>query len=270
MKIFNLEMEWIHQLQDTLRSNLLDWFFIGWHYIDTIFFTMLVIVAVWALFDRKIGIKMTYIFILSYVMNKFLKVTFGLPRPCQLDPSVAVWVCFYKFGFPSAAAQSATIYLGLVLIEFKKRIHWVWGALFAFFLCFSRIYLGLHFFHDILGGIAVGAFLVLIYWKIFPKLEPYWRWGVIFFPFLILPVIIHSAPIFFWLSLGVAVGLLLPQQSLKNKRAHFISLLIGVVLFMLGITHFPKWTAPFALIMGFWVSFLGSYCAKTLLSRKWI
>lgn len=168
---FNQQLEWIRDIQHALRSPILDWFFIGWNYLDTLPFVMLVIIVVWTFIDKKIGVKMFFILILSGVLNKFLKGVFELPRPCHLDPSVSVWVCYPYFGFPSGAAQSAMIYLGVLLIECKRRIYWLWGILFALLLCFSRIYLGLHFFTDILGGLVVGALLMLIYWKIFPFLS---------------------------------------------------------------------------------------------------
>ncbi len=255
MKIFNLEMEWIHQLQHALRTPLLDWFFIGWNYLDTFAFSMIVIIAVWTLVDRKIGIKMLYILILSGVLNKFLKTIFGLPRPCHLDPSMTVWVCYPNFGFPSGAAQSAMIYIGVLLIETKKRINCLWGVLFGLLLCFSRIYLGLHFFTDILGGLVVGALLVLLYWKLSPLLESYWKWGVLLFPFLLLPMISHPTMIFFWSSLGVGLGLFLPQKAIENKWVDFSIVLIGCALCLAGLTLFPKLSPIFSLLMGFWLSF---------------
>lgn len=262
MKIFNLEMEWIHEIQNTLRTPLLDWFFIGWNYLDTFAFSMIVIIGVRTLIERKIGIKMLYILILSGVLNKVLKAGFGLPRPCHLDPSVTVWVCYPNFGFPSGAAQSAMIYLGVLLIETKKRINWLWGALFGLLLCFSRIYLGLHFFTDILGGIVVGAFLVLLYWKLFPLLEPYWKWAALLFPFLLLPLVSKPTFIFFWISLGVGLGLLLPPKSINNKWIDFSIVLVGCVLCLFGLTLFPKLSPFFSILMGFWLTFSKTIAGK--------
>lgn len=257
---FDLQMKWIQDLQHALRSPLVDWFFIGWNYFDTLPFVMVVIVSVWTLIDRKIGIKMFYIFVLSGVLNKFLKGVFGMPRPCQVDPSVAVWLCYPNFGFPSGAGQSAMLYIGLLLIECKRKIYWLWGILFALVLCFSRIYLGLHFFIDILGGLAVGAVLTLIYWKVFPLLEKHWKWAIFVFPFLLLPMIHKSTLIFFWISLSAAAGLLLSDKKEKMPRMRVrvmqaVSVIAGVSLCLIGMTIFPKFSAFFGLLLGFWLSY---------------
>lgn len=259
MPRFDLQMQWIEQIQKTLRSTFLDGFFIGWDYVESIYFVMLLIIIVWYLIDRKIGIKMFYILLFSVVMNGFIKTLLEWPRPCQIEPSTTVWTCYTTFGFPSGAAQSAMIYLGVLLIECKKKIYWLWGALFAFLLCFSRIYLGLHFFTDILAGLGLGAILVLIYWKIFPLLERKWKHVIILFPFLILPFTVHATLIFFYISIGAGIGLLLPVKKEKKPWIEALSASLGCVFFLfLGLVAFPHLSPLLAVLAGFWVSFMGS------------
>jgi len=259
MPNFNLELEWIHQIQHALRSTAMDWFFIGWNYVESVPFILLIIAVIWYLINRKIGIKMFYILVLSGVLNKFFKGVFNWPRPCHLDPSVTVWICYPTLGFPSGTAQMAMIYFGALMIECRRKIYWLWGLLFALIFCFSRIYLGLHFFIDIFGGLLIGAILVLIYWKLFPLLESKWKYVIIFFPLLLLPFIDKFTLVFFWLSIGVGIGLLLPRKEKRKPWAELISVIIGCTFFLwIGYILFPKLAPPMGILAGFWFSYLGS------------
>ena len=181
--MYTLELEWIHRMQSALRSPWMDRFFIAWNYADTTFFWMFLVLVVWYFFNRKIGIRLIYIFLLNGLINGVLKAAFDLPRPCQIDSSLGV-LCLLSPGFPSGAAQSAILFSGIIFLETKNLLYRYLGLLFAVFLCFSRIYLGVHFFTDILGGLVVGAVLLLIYGKVFPLMEKRWKVGVWIFPFV--------------------------------------------------------------------------------------
>lgn len=165
-----IELEWIQQLQSALRSTWMDYFFIAWHYVDTPAFSIFLILVVWFLIDQSIGIRLACILPLSEVINKLLKGFIGLPRPCQIDSLVGV-LCLPSPGFPSAAAQTAILIAGIVFIETRKTLYRWLGVLFALVLSFSRIYLGLHYFSDILGGWIVGGVLLIVYSKLFPLFE---------------------------------------------------------------------------------------------------
>lgn len=260
MNLIDLEMQWLREFLNWVRSPWINWIFIGLNWVDTLGFVLIAISIVWYLMDRKVGIKMFYIFVLSGVLNKLIKHYFDLPRPCQLDPSLGL-VCFKSPGFPSGAAQSAMLYLGIILIECKKKVYWLLGGIFAFLLCFSRIYLGVHFFTDILGGIVIGGGLVFLYWKVFPKLEKYWKPFLFIFPFIILLLYPKVTLPFFWVSLTVGIGLLFYDQKgipkWKQKIIQTLSVLIGVVGSLIGIAFLPTYSLLLAVLCGFWLSYIG-------------
>jgi len=265
------ELEWIHRLQDALRSPWMDRIFLGWNYIDSLGFLLLVLVLVWYLVDRRIGIRLAYILMLSSVVNVFLKYFFGLPRPCQIDPSVSV-ICSAAPGFPSGAAQTAIILAVVIILECRKRLYWYLGLVFAFLLCFSRIYLGLHYFTDILGGLASGGLLLLIYWKVFPIMEKQWKIAILLFPLLLLIIGQSSALFFFWSSIGIAIGLLLNEKfkidtkgSWRKRSLQALTVLIGLTLFALMFykgNSSLKWL--FGLGAGLWLSHLGAWSVQKL------
>ena len=171
-----LELELIRKLHHFLRSPDLDTFFRSWDFFDRTDFMIILIPFVWFVVDRRIGIRLFYLLILSAVINKVCKIFLGLPRPSHLSTDIAV-LNHETPGFPSGAAQTAVILSSLIIIECKRRFFWILGLLFGLCLCFSRVYLGLHFPSDIFGGMIVGGLLVCIYVKAFPIIENKWtKW----------------------------------------------------------------------------------------------
>jgi undecaprenyl-diphosphatase len=162
-RLHQIELEWIRVLHQ-YRTPWLDSWFIFSNHFDTAFFTVSLILIVSALVSWKIGIRMAIIFTISFLLNKLLKYAFNLPRPNHLDPSLGL-VNPASPGFPSVAAQSAVLFAGILILESRRWWRFIVGPLFALNLCFSRIYLGVHFPSDILGGLFAGFILLWIYSK---------------------------------------------------------------------------------------------------------
>lgn len=267
----NTELEYIHRLQEGLRSPFLDTFFIGWSFVDTFGFGILLIGIVWYLIQRSIGIKLFYILMISTVMNFFFKHLFDLPRPCQIDPSVAVFGCHPSPGFPSGAAQTAILIAGIIFLETKRPLYRLLGILFAFFLCLSRVYLGVHYFTDILGGLAIGALLLVVYQKLFPALKKHWKLLSLLFPvfiFLMTPYFKFQM----WISLGISLGLILADKKQFQISPHFkirflqaVTAILGTYLIIQAAKANPWVLIPGLVLGGFWFSFLNSYLIK-----KWV
>jgi undecaprenyl-diphosphatase len=94
------------------------------------------------------------------VLNNLLKLGFGRPRPTVVEWGTTAM----SWSFPSGHAMSATVVYGTVaylaarLQEHRK--HRVITLTLAFFLilaiCFSRMYLGVHYPSDVIAGIIIG------------------------------------------------------------------------------------------------------------------
>jgi hypothetical protein len=180
--------------------------------------------------------------------------------------------CSLEPGFPSGAAQTATILAGIVLLETRRILYRVLALIFAFFLCFSRVYLGMHYPTDILGGIFVGGVLVLLYVFAFPKLEKHWKALVLSFPFVLLflgfrpPIALSWSLYFFCATLGVAFGLMTEAKMGAKKMPHLrmrgwqvTSVILGLgLLFLFGKLE-PKLKFITDMSQGYWLSFLGAW-----------
>lgn len=166
------ELDLIYALQKG-GSPFWNGFFGFLNFFDTHYFYLLLILAIWVIFGWKIGFRILFLLLFSAFINDFAKIGFQLPRPFMLDPKAALLFTIGGFGFPSAGAQNALLFASIFAHHMKK---W-WGYLIAFvyvaLIAFSRVYLGLHFFSDIAGGLFLGFLIFLVYRYLFPKIEAF-------------------------------------------------------------------------------------------------
>jgi len=106
-------------------------------------------------------------FLTDYGSVHFFKEVFQRLRPChQLDNIRIVDGCGALYSFVSSHAANTfalAFFIGL-LLKNKKEFFWLftWATLIGF----SRIYLGVHFPFDIVGGMFWGLFVSLLVYKL--------------------------------------------------------------------------------------------------------
>lgn len=122
------------------------------------FFLILVPLLYWSV-HKKVGKHLTYLLVISLSLNTIFKHAIRAPRPFWLDASLKL-AEETSYGIPSGHAQIATTMYPY--FAFWLRRSWVWllaigGVLL---MSLSRIYLGVHFLHDILGGQLLGLLIL--------------------------------------------------------------------------------------------------------------
>ena len=165
---YDIQLKLIHHIQS---SNFwIDSFFKGLNYFDSIYFYLFLIVFLWAFYNEKWGIRLTYLTFFTILLNNFLKNAFHQPRPYFLDPSVGKTFCS-SYGLPSGGALMSMLFAILLIYFWRKK--WVYYVAIGYvaLISFSRVYLGIHFPTDILGGWVVGAFCAYVFLKLYPHLE---------------------------------------------------------------------------------------------------
>lgn len=136
------------------------------------FYLLIMPMVLWC-YDYTLGFRLALILSASAFSNSMLKLVFALPRPFWVSGAVRPLSFETSFGMPSGHSQNAVSIWGRLGFGIGRR----WALLSALGLIlaisFSRIYLGVHFPLDVLGGWLVGGVLLLV----FLTLErPVWHW----------------------------------------------------------------------------------------------
>lgn len=268
-----LEITLIKNLQ-MIRDPILDGIMIALNYVDTMPFYVLLILCVWFFYNQKQGIRMLYLLLISAFVNQECKELFAQPRPCQLYPELALLTA-RSFGFPSGAAQSMVVLFGFLSVMLKKRAFWIFSIFFTLLISFSRVYLGLHFFSDIVGGWILGLFILTSYLCALPSIERFLAHSsklklhivcIVIFVILWFLSLNHRTSFAvvsgFGLSLGLLWGSLLEETlSCLRKISRFIIALVGLAALLSAkvFLHSPLISGICDFLAGFWVGFLASF-----------
>ena len=130
------------------------------------FYILVFPVLYWSI-DANLGIRVGVLTLFSGGLNFILKIPFLRPRPYWISTSVKPFWGEIYFGIPSGHAQNSVAVWGSMAGYLRK----IWAWVIAFFLMLmiglSRVYLGAHFFNDMIVGWLIGAVLLwlfLHYW----------------------------------------------------------------------------------------------------------
>ena len=115
--------------------------------------------------DSKLALQGTLILILAAGLNILLKGAIARPRPFE---NPLAYASFYSF--PSGHAMSAIVFYGFLIhiifsLDIKPVLKYLFTLIFifiSFVIGLSRIYLGVHYASDILGGYFAGLIWLML------------------------------------------------------------------------------------------------------------
>ena len=110
--------------------------------------------------DAALGIRVWFIFLAGAGLSQYFKMPMHGPRPYWVSTDVRAFASETSFGVPSGHAELASGIWGMTAAYYRKTWVWVAAVLLAFLIGLSRLYLGVHFPHDVLAGWILG-FLTL-------------------------------------------------------------------------------------------------------------
>lgn len=154
---------WLQSLGTWLEAPMKLFSFLG-----TEDFFMVALPVIYWCYDTTLGLQVGVILMVSNSINCFLKVAFHGPRPYWISPAVQGLASEISFGVPSNHTQSATVLWGIIAAYLRKGWAWWAAAALIFLIGLSRLYLGVHFPHDVLVGLLLGLALLWLfirYWK---------------------------------------------------------------------------------------------------------
>lgn len=126
-------------------------------------FYMVVIPLVYWCLDRRVGVRLGFVWLFSVYLNFLLKDALRLPRPAGPGLRVPPGAEAGGFGFPSGHAQGNATLWGYLYAAFPRPALLALAVAAVTLVAFSRVYLGVHYPADVLGGLGLGLAVVLLF-----------------------------------------------------------------------------------------------------------
>lgn len=136
----------LQNLSPTLDGVMNSFTFLG-----NIEFYLLIIPLIYWIVDRHLGFRLLLVLIMTYTLFSSLKLLFHQPRPYWLGKVMGIGA-ETSYGIPSSHSGGSLAVWGYLAYRINKRWLWVLVGVFLFFIALSRMYLGVHFLHDVIFG----------------------------------------------------------------------------------------------------------------------
>ena len=157
---------WLQQFSPTLDPFFKAVSFLG----EEDFLLLLLALLYWCL-NRRLGARLTILTMGSAYISGLAKLLANQPRPFQYDTRVKQLTGVVGGGFPSLHTQFAVVIWGYLAAQVRRTWMWVLAIVFIVLIPLSRLYLGVHFPADLLGGYILGAITLLLYLRFEPPVE---------------------------------------------------------------------------------------------------
>jgi hypothetical protein len=125
---------------------------------QTEFYLMLFPLLYWSV-DKRLGKHVAYLFLLAVATNALLKHAFRAPRPYWLDSNLNLLEAV-DYGVPSGHAEFTAVIYPFLAFWLRRRWFTIFTVLLIIAMCLSRVYLGVHFVHDVLVGLLLAGLIL--------------------------------------------------------------------------------------------------------------
>ena len=167
MDMINTIDEITYELMIKLMSSGMTNFMLFMSHLGSAITLIVLTIAFILLLKNKTNSKFIAInLVLVFVINRILKLVIARPRP-----EVLQIVQESGYSFPSGHSMSAMIGYGLLVLEVQKsslkykKVIEIFLMMMIFLIGLSRIYLGVHYFSDVIGGFLLSlCFFFFIYY----------------------------------------------------------------------------------------------------------
>ncbi|MFX1536692.1 MAG: phosphatase PAP2 family protein [Promethearchaeota archaeon] len=246
---------------------------------------ILLLIIIWTS-EKRMSYPLVTVVMFSGVLNWFLKSFFALPRP-YVEFSNQIKLIGSEtpgYGFPSGHSQSLAIFWPYLTLWFRNK----WLALLTIILIIlislSRVYLGVHYLSDVVGGVFFGLIIVAGYFLLADRFREYWNrftfqqqaFLVLFVPLILFFGAYILFPSTFWggkdpglycgLLFGGLLGLFTEQRYIKMEiegvetRVKILRIILGITICSISFLALSFFFAVIPITDGFssvFIRFIG-------------
>ncbi len=204
------------------------------------FYTIVAAIIFWCV-NKKFGYKLGFALLTSTILNTALKSVVNLSRPIG-EVGIRSLRIETATGqsFPSGHTQGAATLWTSCIIKVRRRWIYIIGSLFIALVALSRIYLGVHYPIDVIGGAVIGVMWVYISNTVFDyaeKSQKIWILMIIILPILI-GMIFFRAKTYYSIAgtvVGFSIGYMLETKYVQYEVRNTMVKQIIKLMFGLGI-----------------------------------
>ena len=268
-----------YQSIQAIHTPALDFFFIAVSFLGSEPIYILLLSTIFWNLDKRFGIRLATLFLCSMGLNSILKSFFAIPRPIGQPGIRSIYTSSAGgYSFPSGHSQGAATFYPY-LWQLRPKLVWkIFGVLLILIIGFSRLYLGVHWPTDVLGGYILGWGCVLIF-KILDKrlfIIPFTLTVklalAIILPLLFLPIYYSKEGLMIiGFIIGLTAGYFIEDHFLDYRERTTLFISLFKTLFGLGVlgfwllcwnrltSSFPWLYLPISVVGGFWTSLGAPY-----------
>lgn len=164
MNLRVIEMEFLKWLE-SIRTDYFTQFihvinFTG----DVMFFTIMLPIIYW-LFSKRSGIILSLMLFTSLFFNVLLKDIFQVLRPFQAY-DITSTVEQSGYSFPSGHSQHSFAFWTMLALFLRKPWFWLLSVAMIILVGFARMYSGVHYPLDVIGGWLIGILIVSLFYTL--------------------------------------------------------------------------------------------------------
>ena len=119
------------------------------------FFLIFLPLLYWSI-NAAVGIRVGFILFVGATFTELFKMSFHGPRPYWVSADIRGMASETGFGVPSGHSEIGAGLWGMIAAYYRKTWIWVAAILLIVLIGLSRLYLGVHFPHDVLLGWTFG------------------------------------------------------------------------------------------------------------------
>lgn len=151
-------------------------FFTRGEFLDSMPWYFLIISVITFGLHPRYGVRLATLFGLNVGLNEAVKLACHMPRPYWISAAVKAFSAHSSFGFPSGAAMSGAVMYGYIALQVRRYPAVILCCILFLATSIVRIFCGIHFLFDVMGGWILGFLLLAVFLLAAPKAEEYAGW----------------------------------------------------------------------------------------------